>query len=40
MGDIGKPIRRRQYEPLPEEVPIEEPSPTPTPTREPEPVPA
>lgn len=27
LGDIGTPVRRREYEPLPETEPIQEPSP-------------
>lgn len=36
MGDIGKPVRKIEFEPMPETAPIQEPSPA----REPEKVPA
>lgn len=39
MGDIGNPIRRREYEPLPKTEPVKEPA-APEPTKEPEKVPA
>lgn len=42
-GDIGEPVRRREYEPMPETEPVKEPSPEPQPAEPvhaPEPVPA
>ena len=44
-GDIGEPVRRREYEPMPETEPVHEPSPEPVPAEpvhapEKEPVPA
>lgn len=38
MGDIGAPVRTVEMEPIPDTVPIVEPSPAPAPA--PEPVPA
>lgn len=46
MGDIGKPVRKLDIEPIPLDEPIVEPSPQPAPVKEPvkeperEPVPA
>lgn len=41
MGQIGAPVRHREYEPLPEHAPAEQPVTAPAePAREPEPVPA
>jgi hypothetical protein len=37
MGDIGKPLRKIELEPLPDDVPVEEPSPQIEPAREPVP---
>ena len=36
-GDIGKPLRKIEFEPMPDDVPVAEPSPdvTPEPAREP-----
>lgn len=40
-GDIGEPIRRIEFEPMPEDVPVQEPAaPAPSTTPEREPVPA
>lgn len=39
MGDIGEPVRRIEFEPLPEESPAE-PAPAPVPQPDREPVPA
>jgi hypothetical protein len=39
-GDIGKPLRKVEFEPLPDDVPVAEPSPDVTPEREPVLVPA
>jgi hypothetical protein len=40
MGDIGEPRRKVDLEPMPESVPITEPSPVVVPEREPEKVPS
>jgi hypothetical protein len=39
MGNIGKPLRKVEFEPMPDDVPLAEPSPdvTPEPVREPVP---
>lgn len=37
MGDIGEPIHRREFEPMPTTTPVEEPSPAPQPSKEPVP---
>ena len=37
MGNIGKPVRRIDLEPLPEEAPVEEPVVVPEPETEPAP---
>jgi hypothetical protein len=39
MGDIGKPLRRIELEPLPDDVPVREPAPAAVPAA-PVPVPA
>lgn len=41
-GDIGKPLRKIEFEPMPDDVPVAEPSPDtpPAPAREPVLVPA
>jgi hypothetical protein len=38
MGNIGKPVRHIELEPLPEEAPVAEPSPDIAPAVEPAPV--
>lgn len=41
MGDIGEPNREIEFEPFPEQAPIETPAPAPAePVKAPEPVPA
>lgn len=41
MGNIGAPTREIEFEPFPEEAPIETPAPAPAePVKAPEPVPA
>lgn len=37
MGDIGKPQRHIEFEPMPDSVPVTEPSPAIEPAREPVP---
>lgn len=37
MGDIGKTVRRRYLEPIPETAPVEEPAPEEAPLEEPVP---
>lgn len=40
MGDIGKPVRKIDLEPIPEQAPVQEPLTAPAPVKEPEKVPA